>query len=590
MMHRVSTIALLFICGVVQYDSLAHSDEVLQNIAPKSSVIYAEIAPAEQWINHPLRTKVVASDAFQSIWKSPEIVKARGGITLAEFALGDTLENIISNLASGGVSIAVDSETQGVILVGTAVSEEWLKQYLERAVKLMRGEATKNGDSDAIKVKDYRGAVAYESNNTIFGSFGKHFLVTNKPALAKATVDRLVDNATDGLVTSDTFQKAIAERKASSSGQPLSSLGWIYVDVSALRDAGVAKELLGGRAEDFGAELLIGGLLSTLHSTSFVTGDLLANDRQLQLSLSSPHDPSSIQESRAFHFESTTDNPKVELIDTTNSLASLSAYRDISQMWLRAGDLFDQGVNDQLAQADNTLTTLFSGRDFGQDILGAIYPRLQMISEENVFVEGYPKPAIRLPSFALIATLRDAESMRPQLKRIFQSLIGFLNVVGAMEGQPQLDQNVETKGAVELIIAKYVPDFDRQKLVDAPIQFNFSPSLAFRGDTVILSSTTHLAESILSRPKASESGAERNDKANHNSFLTIDGQALKSVLESNRSQLEAQNMLEKGHSKKEAEQEIGILLSLLSIIQSASLDLDFTQQADLKVTLEMADE
>jgi len=589
-MYRVSTIALLFVSGVVFYDSRAFANEELRNIAPKSTVVYVEIAPTEQWINHPLRTKVVASEAFQSIWKSPEIIKARGGITMAEFALGDTLENIIRNLASGGVSIAVDIETQGTIVVGTAVSEEWLKQYLERVVEVMRGEATENGDSDAVNKKDYRGAVAYENSKSVFGSFRKHFFVTNKPVLAKTTVDRLIDNAKDGLATSETFQKAIAGRKASSSEQPLSSLGWIYVDVSTLRDARVAEELLGGRAKDFGAELLIGGLLSTLHSTSFVTGDLMASDRQLQLSLSSPHDPSSTQESRAFHFESTADNPKVELIDSTNSLASLSAYRDISQMWLRAGDLFDQGVNDQLAQADNTLTTLFSGRDFGQDILGAIYPRLQMISEENVFEEGYPKPSIRLPSFALIATLRDAEIMRPQLKRIFQSLIGFLNVVGAMDGQPQLDQNTESKSEVEIISAKYVPEVDRQKLVDAPIQFNFSPCLAFRGDTVILSSTTHLAESILSRPKAPDSGVARNTKAYHNTFLTIDGKALKSILESNRSQLVAQNMLEKGHSKKEAEQEIGILLSLISVIQSASLDLDFSEQADLKVTLEVVDE
>jgi len=590
MMYRVSTIAFFSVCAVVQCDSQAHSDDAFRNVAPKSTVIYAEIEPSDQWINHPLRTKLVASEAFQSIWKSPEIIKTRGGITMAEFALGDKLENIISNLASGGVSIAVDSETQGIVVVGTAVSEEWLQQYLERVVELMRGEATKNGDSDAIKKKDYRGAVAYENNQTIFGSFGKYFIVTNKPALAKVTVDRLVDKVKDGLVSSESFQKAIAERNSTSSGQPFSSLGWIYIDVATLRDAGIAKELLGGVAKDFGAELLIGGLLSTLHSTNYVTGDLMASDRQLELALSSPHDTSSAEKSRAFHFEPSTDSPKVELIDSANSLASLSAYRDISQMWLRAGDLFDQGVNDQLAQADNTLTTLFSGRDFGQDILGAIYPRLQMISEENVFVEGYPKPSIRLPSFALIATLRDAETMQPQLKRIFQSLIGFLNIVGAMEGGPQLDQNTQTIGDVQTISATYVPDVDRKKLVDAPIQFNFSPCLAFRGDTVILSSTTHLAESIMSRPKAQESSVERNIKAHHNTFLTIDGKAVKSILESNRGQLVAQNMLEKGHSKKDAEQEIGILLSLISVIQSASLDLDFSEQADLKVTVEIVDE
>ncbi len=49
-------------------------------------------------------------------------------------------------------------------------------------------------------------------------------------------------------------------------------------------------------------------------------------------------------------------------------------------MWLRAGDLFDEGMNEKLAQADSQLATLFSGKDFGEDILSAFAPQVQFLA------------------------------------------------------------------------------------------------------------------------------------------------------------------------------------------------------------------
>jgi hypothetical protein len=48
---------------------------------------------------------------------------------------------------------------------------------------------------------------------------------------------------------------------------------------------------------------------------------------------------------------------------------------------------------------------------------------------------------------------------------------------------------------------------------------------------------------------------------------------LRSILHDNREQLIAQNMLEKGHSREEAEKEIGGLLMLLSWLGDARLRL-----------------
>ncbi len=73
------------------------------------------------------------------------------------------------------------------------------------------------------------------------------------------------------------------------------------------------------------------------------------------------------------------------------------ATGDLSQMWLRAGDLFDESMNEKLAQADSQLTTLFSGKDFGEDILGAFAPQVQFVAMRQAFDDAGPVPSIKLP-------------------------------------------------------------------------------------------------------------------------------------------------------------------------------------------------
>ncbi len=68
--------------------------------------------------------------------------------------------------------------------------------------------------------------------------------------------------------------------------------------------------------------------------------------------------------------------------------------------------------------------------------------------------------------------------MRRELKRTFQSLIGFLNIVGAMEGQPQLELMSETKSErdSQFYWAEYLLDTDKKYDNGLPIQFNFQPA------------------------------------------------------------------------------------------------------------------
>jgi hypothetical protein len=317
-------------------------------------------------------------------------------------------------------------------------------------------------------------------------------------------------------------------------------------------------------------------------------GRLALNESGANMEFLSPSQPEWFAETREFYVGPNSKGVAERAWKIHQGLASLSTYRNLSELWLRAGDLFDQKVNDQLAQADNTLTTLFSGRDFGTDILGALEPQLQIVSASQSFPNAL-KPSIRLPSFALIGKLKEPESMQRDLKRIFQSFVGFLNVAGAMEGQPQLDLESEIVGDAKIYWAEYVVDKDRKYENGLPVQFNFSPSVAFLGDRVVVSSTSALARQLISEMANPSSNHEPSLMSPQlNTSMELDLAMIRDVLLDNRDQLITQNMLEKGHSKKEAQGEVDVLLGLMQLLGSASAQLSFDERVRLNIQVDLA--
>lgn len=562
-------------------------DRSLVQLFPESTVAFVELAPADQWINHPLRQHVQASASFKEVWRSEPVMKLRSGLMLAEFALGDKAENIITKLIKGGAALAVDKEQKGVVLVAKTESKDWLESYLKKLIKLARDEATKKKEDDPLKETEYRGLLAYKSKVGIIAVLDEYLLITNKDTLAKIIADRYIDRSAEGFEQTEQYSQFAKDRNQSTdSSSTTKEVGWLTVDIQSLRDAGVAPDLLGGKAKNFGAEMILGGLLAVLHQTPTVSGTLRLSDSKVSLLLDSPYQAGWGGEERTFFFGEEGKGYAMPLLQSENRIASLSAYRDVSQLWLRAGDLFDATVNDQLAQADSTLTTLFSGRDFGEEILGAIYPEVRIVVSHQDFKEASSIPAVKLPEFALVAKLRKPALMKQELKRIFQSLVGFINVTSAMNGQPQLDLDIEGDSAQQYYTSRFVPEVDRKDNSELPIQFNFSPCLAFVDDFVVLSSTVSLTKqmSLQLKSSAGESASPAPSTAK-NTILNVQATALREALEANRKLMVSQNMVENGHSKSEAETEVGLLLAVLKMLDQMTVDLSFVDKATLETSL-----
>ncbi len=583
---RESLLNLFFILGILLISPVLVTAQINPaNLLPASTIFYAEVSnpPAvlDRLLRHPVVKRLQNEEVYQEILNDSEVSEFLMVLDYIESELEMEWDDALKTLTSGGITLAFDAESEGVALFLEAKDEQSLKKIVETMMKLARQDAADNNRDDPYEVDEYRGITTYGVKNGGFALYEQWFLFASNEKIGMTLLDGILDgNKSDCLADNEQFREARGRKKESDAA-------WLYIDLKTIRQAGVAKKLFSGKADDPFAEILLGGIFDVLQETPYATASLSGAGRTAQLSLSVPYEQSWVSETREHYFGPRGAGEANAIPEVPNLLFAASAYRNFSEMWLRAGDLFNERINDKFAEADSTLTTLFSGKDFGEDILGALSPEILFVATRQEFPQDRPAPALKLPAFALVAEMKEPKTTSKEFRRIFQSLIGFFNVVGSMNGQPQLELDMDKFDGGELISATFVPLAGEEDKDPARINFNFSPTIAFSGERVIVSSTTGLARDLIT----STSPAKRDSGKRINTNSVLSAPVLKATLEDNLSQLISNNMLEEGHTREEAETEIGILLNLLGYFQAASLSLETTDQTlNLNFALELSEE
>ncbi len=579
-MSLVGIRSLAFSCVVLLSTALCSfsADATVAELLPKTTIAYAEIGePAkiiESVMSHPLYAKVMALDVVKAAYEQKQYKDFLTGVKLFEAQIGMPWKEAITKTAGKGMVIAVDGQTKGVMLAITAEDEASQAKLLETLSNIARLDAALKGKEKPAPLGDYRGIQGYKLNGAIVGLLGKRLIICNNEEFAKKIVDAHLDHPSDSFAQSDLLKSA----QKTTSG----AMGFGVVDVAKIREFGIAKQVFEGRADNPAAELLFGGVLSTLKQTPLATLAIRSSPAGVQAEVTMPHDRKWAGDQREYFFGPGGIGAAPTSVAPPGALFSLRAHRDISSMWLRAGDLFDEKVNEEMAKAESGISNLFAGKDFAEDILGVLGPQVEIISALNEFPSGVPIPAIKLPGFAMVFDLKDAEAAVPELRRNFQNLIGFFNIVGAMNGQPQFEIETEKADGVQIVSAECVVDKRKTKDENAiPIQYNFSPTAAFAGKKFVIASTRKLAKDIISaKPGAAEKSADTTTVTN--TAAQLEGKPLRAALEANREQLITQNMLNEGKTRPEAEAAIGVLLEMVSWFENAALALN---ASDDKLTM-----
>ncbi len=575
--------AALLLLGIWS-SNVGAAEKSAAELLPPTTVAYVEMSQPKLLLDvvldHPLRQRVESLDEYRKGLEGREFQQFKAMVEALETQIGMKWRPALAAITEGGIYVGVDAKTQGVAVLIKSRDAATLEKTRDALLDLIRREARNRGGDDPVKSGEYRGLSAYRIGAGRFVTLGPWLVLTNKDTLGQQIADYYLDGGRETFAGDEQYQAA----RATISGQPTA---WAFVNLVALRGVGVGKELFQEKNDNPGAEVLLGGIVSTLEKAPYATASIYVEQDRLALRLAMPHDASWTPQRREYFFGADGRGAAPQPLEPPQTLLSIGTYRDLGRMWLLKDDLFTENVAAQLTQAEGNLTTLFSGRDFGREVLGAARPELQLVLTRQTFDNReLPLPDIKLPAGALVFRLREPETMQRQLKVLFQSLIGFLNVAGAQQGQPPLEQNTEKSAAGQLISASYLPDSSEGR-----INYNFSPSVAFTGDRFIVSSATPLAMELMElAAKQSDDAPAANNAAAENTRASLNLQVLGDVLKDNRGHLVAQNVLEKGHDKQQAEKEIDALLALLSVGKTMSLRLvteNNQVQLDAELTLDL---
>ncbi len=574
-MLRRSPLAVLILIVLLRSMSAAGAAErEPAQLFPPTITFYAELRDPGRLLDlvlhHPLRKSLESLDGVQEAYERQGFLDLKAIVAVVESQLGATWPKLLTSAAGQGAAVGFDAKTKGVALVIKGQNETTGARLVEKIVSLARQDASNKGAPDPVQTAEYRGVAAYTMNQATLAVSGAWIVVANNSDLGKLVVDNLLDESDSTLAADPQF-------RAARTAAPEDAAVWGYVNVAALREAGVAPNLYAGKPVNPGAEVLVGGILSDLQYTPFATAAVSVDEDKIRVEFATPYDHKWIPETRYYFFGAEGNGVAPPRLRANHTILSVGTYRDLSQMWLRAGDLFDEQVNNQLAEAESGLSTLLSGKDFAEDVLGSFQPEFQLVVVRQEPGDG-PQPAIKLPAFAIVFQLKEPDAMRAEFRRTFQSLVGFFNVVGAMNGQPQLDLDMEKGDDYQIVFGTYVhrTSDDPARL---PIQFNFSPAIAFVGDRFIISSTLPLARELVTADVSAQTPSA-------NSEAVVDFQALRDVLADNRGQLVAQNMLTSGHTNEEAEKDVGVLVDLVGLLRDASLKFTNGDQT-MRIQLEL---
>jgi hypothetical protein len=335
-----------------------------------------------------------------------------------------------------------------------------------------------------------------------------------------------------------------------------------------LRTFGVLRAAVGKKSNNPVAELLVGGILGSIPNASYVTASLESKPSHLLVTAALPSNPQAVAKTREFYFGADGNGVAPPLLAPQQTLLGLSTYRDFGSLWRHSPDLFDERINAQMAEAESKLATFFGGRSFRDDILGNIEPGLQLVVARQQFPQSGVTPTIKLPAGAAVLRMKKPEETMRNFKITFQSVIGFLNIVGGMKGLPPLDLNSEKRGDALVISTEYLPPIKVEMRSEAPIHHNASPTAIFVDDWMIISSARPLALDVLA-----ELQRQRTTTQAVNSQVVVDGKTAQALLADNRGSLIARNMLDKGHDRPAAEKEIDALLKALRYVDHSSIQL-----------------
>ncbi len=496
-----------------------------------------------------------------SFLQSPQFAQAMGIVKYLEYRLSTDWQTAVDKLLGGSIFLAAFPGETFLAIFDTKSAE--LLQKLHAVVfEHAQEEARKLGDPTQVASKTYKGWTGWtlDGGKTAYTLADSRLIWTTKPDLLRSIVDISESGGTQSLARQEAYRQALA-------ALPSDAIVRLFVNMQLLRQPLGSNRLAESlRGNPLGA-LLVGDLMEPLKASTWIAGSLQFREQQPTIELLTDGVFPQADHPTAFSLPDENLGCFVN-VEVPRRILAISLYRDLSRFYA-AKDLIFPERTSGLIFFENMMGIFFTGRHFSQEVLPHLAPEIRIVVAAQDYDPQYGVPVVTIPGIALIFRMKDPERFVPMAEEAWQKALGLINFTRGQQALPGLIMDRQEYQGVRYFVAS----FSTAGLSEAErsdVRFNFRPALAAYGNNLILSTTEQLARDLIGFLRDTTRAEAR--LPGRNLVAELDREALLRILEVNYETLVRQNMVEKGHGRDKAEEEVAGLLLLVKLLGQQRLE------------------
>ncbi len=554
-----------------------------------------------------LRATLAARDFFgsaaiQALLENPDLIQARVGLTgiaaISGMDLWEASGVVLGRDLMAGVRPGKDGKPE-VLLVTVARHPEGLDRILgsiHGLVGLSRDDspaAQRTWTVDGVRVHSAAPQVMHCRVDDAL-------LVSNSRDLLKAAI--AARDAGPLINRSKAYREALES-------VPLDAPVWAYADVATIRRRiGALPERLPNPAAGFVA----GGAWHAIRHADAAVAWLEADGADLALKVRVASKAPLPGSHRGFIVKEVAP-AKWSAEALPRFLAEVSVARGWADLFADREALLTLPASSDVVNFNSVLTTLLGQVDFMDEILPVVNGPVRLVATRRTFAGSDFVPSPKLPAFALITPLsgRTETNFARRLQSGTLTAFSLLSADAAQKKEAGFfvdtdryrghkiyytEFNTPSSGGMRMDAPARTstdaadgagPDADGSETTVAGVRYNFAPAAALVDDQYVVATSRQMLRDVIDAIAAS-AGAGIADLPRGADRLRINVVEVVETLLQNRQELVVNSMLEKDHSKRDAEREVDALLGALRFLDFVELTSwldEHGARADLRVRL-----
>lgn len=576
-------ILISFFIAVVAHLSLAQEGEIarektpvdtpLLEAVPAGAIAFMETSKLGELIaaikSSPTYDTLIESDQFKEFQETKEYEELQDGLGLAEFIMRTDLWEAGEKLFGGRATVALypkkgSEQPDLVFLLRPADTSVWSKQriWTDPLLWFTADRIDKKRFSWGLKVYEIEGegdAPAYFALHKKWIAFSTNLQVLEKTISLQVTDPK------------ERIRRKLKKTKPLHQDPAFMAMAKTIGNdhlVRALLDTKTISKGTGGRLglpkkmDNAMGSLLAGGIFELAANSNYGTVTIDTNESGFVLEVGFDGDPKKLDERFQVFFNDHPNSGTRPLPEVPGLIGGFTVYRDIATWYRSRDDLLVESILPEFDKFETGIGNLLPGKDFGEDVLPLLGRNITFVSALQNYEHLDGEPGVKLPGFAFIVDLKEADEATDIFQLFFQTLLSVLNFeAGNQNRQPWLI-DLKMHNEVKITTARYLENPGGS---DLPIVFNFLPASARVGDKYIVSSSLQLCEQLVDTISKPDTGKLRKE----NMHFEVRFDPLADILAANSDHFEAQRVTE-GRTVKQAKSDVALFLTILKELDSFS--------------------